>query len=205
MAKDKERYSLPELDYGYGDLEPNISEEQLRTHHDKHHQAYVKTANSILEKIEKARENDEDIDMRSTLKSLSFQVGGHVLHSLFWKNLSPKGGGQPEGKLKEAIEAEFGSFKRFKEEFSQAALSVEGSGWAALCFDQVSKRVLLMQIEKHNVNLYPGFALLLVLDMWEHAYYIDRKNAKAGFVDAFWNIIDWNAVEEKLKHVTEMS
>jgi len=200
MAKEK-FYVLPELPYGYKDLEPHISEEQLKIHHDKHHQAYVDKANAILEKLDKAREESADIDIKSTLKSLSFNIGGHLLHSLFWKNLAPadKGGGnEPSKEIEEAIKKEFGSFERFKKEFSEAAKSVEGSGWAALTYCKQTKRPIIMQIEKHNVNVYPMFNIILVVDVWEHAYYIDYKNERGKFVDAFWNMVNWEEVNKRL-------
>jgi len=194
-------YVLPELPYGYWDLEPHISEGQLRIHHDKHHQGYVNGANAILEKLDKARKEGADLDVKSTLKELSFNIGGHLLHSLFWPNLAPtgKGGGKPGGVLGDTIEKEFGSFERFKKEFSQAAVSVEGSGWAALSFCRQTNRPIIMQIEKHNTNVYPIFRILMVLDVWEHAYYLDYKNERAKFVDAFWNIVNWNEVNKRLE------
>jgi len=194
-------YVLPELPYGYRDLEPHISEEQLRIHHQKHHQGYVNGANSILQKLEKARKDGTDLDVKSTLKELSFNIGGHILHSLFWTNLAPagKGGGKPGGVLDDSIEKEFESFERFKKEFSQAAVSVEGSGWAALSFCKQTNRPIIMQIEKHNTNVYPMFRILMVLDVWEHAYYLDYKNERAKFVDAFWNIVNWDEVNKRLK------
>ena len=193
-------YSLPELTYGYGDLAPYMSEEQLKIHHDKHHAAYVKGANAILEKLDKARTEGADLDMKATLKELSFQIGGHLLHSLYWKNLAPSGkggGGEPSGKLAESIKEEFGGFERFKKEFTQAAASVEGSGWAALTFCRQTKRPIIMQIEKHNTNVYPMFAILMVIDVFEHAYYIDYKNERAKFIEAFWSIVNWVEVEKK--------
>ena len=194
-------YSLPNLPYGYKDLEPYISEEQLTIHHQKHHAAYVKGANAIFEKFEKARKEDIDLDMKSTLKELSFHIGGHVLHSLFWQNMTPTnkgGGGEPTGKLAEEIKKEFGSFERFKKEFTQATISIEGSGWSALALDRKTRKLLIMQVEKHNLNLYPNFKILMVLDFWEHAYYLDYKNEKAKFVEAFWNIVNWDEVSGRL-------
>jgi len=192
-------YSLPKLNFGYGDLSPHISEEQVRIHYEKHHQAYVNGANAILQKLDKARSEGSDIDMKSTLKELSFNIGGHLLHSLFWGNISPKGGGQPKGKIAEAIQKEFGSFERFKSEFARAAASVEGSGWAALTFCRQTGRPIIMQVEKHNTNVYPMFRILMVLDVFEHAYYIDYKNDRAKFIEAFWNIVDWSAVGKRLE------
>lgn len=194
-------YVLPTLPYGYKDLEPHISEEQLTIHHDKHHQAYVTGANAILEKLDKARKEGADLDMRSTLKSLSFNIGGHVLHYLFWPNLAPsgKGGGKPGGALGDAITREFGSFERFRKEFSEAANSAEGSGWAALTHCRQTNRLIVMQIEKHNVNIYPGFRILMVLDVWEHAYYLDYKNQRGKFVDAFWSVVNWDEVGKRFE------
>jgi superoxide dismutase, Fe-Mn family len=196
-------YVLPKLNYGYGDLAPFISEAQMTIHHQKHHQAYVNGANAILERLEKARLENADIDMRATLKELSFNIGGHVLHSIFWNSLAPVGqsSAKPEGVLAEAIDKEFGSFERFKKEFSQAALSVEGSGWAALSFCKQTGNLLITQIEKHNVNVYPTFKILMVLDVFEHAYYLDYKNERSKFIEAFWNIVNWNQVSKRLEEV----
>jgi Fe-Mn family superoxide dismutase len=194
-------YVLPKLPYGYKDLAPYISEEQLRIHYEKHHQAYVNGANAILQKLDKSRKEGTDLDMKATLKELSFNIGGHLLHSIFWGNLAPagQGGGKPSGSLGDAIEKEFGSFDRFKKEFTQAATSVEGSGWAALAFCRRTKRPIIMQIEKHNTNVYPMFRILMVLDVFEHAYYLDYKNDRGKFVEAFWNIVNWDAVNKRLE------
>ncbi len=195
-------YVLPQLPYGYKDLEPYISEQQLTIHHQKHHQAYVNGANNILQKLDKARKENADLDMKSTLKELSFNIGGHLLHSLFWANLSPAGkGGKPGGALGDALTKEFGSFDRFKKEFTQAAVSVEGSGWAALTWDKQTDRPIIMQIEKHNTNVYPTFRILAILDVFEHAYYLDYKNDRVKFVEAFWNIVNWNEISKRLQEI----
>ena len=197
-------YALPELPYGLKDLEPYISEQQLTIHYQKHHQAYVNGANNILQKLDKARKENADLDVKSTLKELSFNIGGHVLHSVFWGNLAPAGkggGGKPSGALGNALEKEFGGFDRFKKEFTQAATSVEGSGWAALTWCRQTGRPIIMQIEKHNTNVYPMFRILMVLDVFEHAYYIDYRNDRAKFVEAFWNIVNWDEVNERLKQI----
>ena len=193
------RYSLPDLPYNYGALEPHLSEEQLKIHHDKHHKAYVDKANKLLRSLAKAREDNSDVDMKAMLKSLSWNIGGHVLHSLYWENLTGDGNSSPKGTLKEEIIKEFGSFERFKKEFTQAAKSVEGSGWAALTYCKKTKGLKLMQIEKHNTNIMPMFAIVLVLDMFEHAYYIDYQNEKAGYIDAFWDMVDWQKVNDRLE------
>jgi superoxide dismutase, Fe-Mn family len=196
-------YALPQLPYGYDQLQPHISKEQLTLHHQKHHQAYVNAANAIFERLDKARKEGTDFDVKATLKELSFHIGGHLLHSLFWANLAPsgKGGGKPSGNLGAAIEKEFGGFDRFRKEFSLAATSVEGSGWAALSLCRETNRPIVMQIEKHNTNVYPAFAILMVIDVWEHAYYLDYKNERAKFVDAFWNIVNWDEVDKRLGRI----
>ncbi|MDO8578660.1 MAG: superoxide dismutase [Dehalococcoidales bacterium] len=196
-----EIYSLPALIYGYAELEPYISEDQLRIHHSKHHQAYVNGANALLEKIANARKNGTDLDIKAVAKELSFHLAGHRLHSLFWRNMMPNGkdgGGSPQGKIADLITQEFGTLDRFKKEFSQAANSTEGSGWAALIYDVDVKKINIIQIEKHNVNVVPDYPILMVLDVWEHAYYMDYKNERNKFVDAFWNIVFWGKLNERL-------
>jgi len=198
-------YTLPHLPYGYKALAPYISENQLTLHHQKHHQAYVTGANAILEKLDKARKDNADLDMKALLKELSFHLGGYRLHNLFWENMAPGGvggGGIPKGELSEAIDAEFGTFDRFKKEFTQAASSVEGSGWAVLTYCMNTRRLMLMQVEKHNVNVIPGYRILMVLDLWEHAYYLDYKNDRAKFIDAFWHLVNWDEVQARF--VTHM-
>ena len=196
-----EKYKLPELPYGYKDLEPYMSEEVLKLHHDKHHAGYVTAANALLDKIEAARKSGEIIDFKSILKSLSFNVAGHILHETFWKVMAPHSAeasrGKPSGKLADAIEKEFGSFERFKTEFSETAKSVEGSGWALLTWHKEHGNLNIIQVEKHNVNFYPEQKILLALDVWEHAYYLDYKNDRAKFIENWWNIVNWDEVERK--------
>ena len=192
-------YNLSKLSYGYKDLEPYISEEVLTLHHTKHHQSYVNGANALLEKIWDAREKSAELDYKSVLKSLSFNVAGHIFHETFWKIMAPVSSGKskPAGEVLKAIEEEFGSFERFKTEFSETAKSVEGSGWVILAFHKEHGNLAIIQVEKHNLNFYPEQKILLVLDVWEHAYYLDYKNDRAKFVEAFWNIINWEEVNKR--------
>jgi len=202
----KKLYVLPELSYPYDALAPYISEDLLRLHHDKHHAAYVNGANMILEKLDKSRIDNSDFDTKATFKELSFHIGGHILHSIFWKILTPAGehgGREPSMTIKKAIDEEYGSFDRFKKLFSQTAASVEGSGWAALTFCKKTSRPIIMQIEKHNMNIYPGFKIIMVLDVWEHAYYLDYKNDRGKFIEAFWNIVNWTEVNRKLEKIMD--
>ena len=197
-------YSLPKLPYEYNALAPQISEEQLKLHHQKHHQAYVNGANAIFEKLDKSRKENTDLDVKAILKELSFHIGGYKLHNKFWLNLAPAGkggGGMPKGELSKAIDGEFGKFDRFKKEFTQAATSVEGSGWAVLSFCKKTRHLLIMQLENHNVNVIPCYDILMVLDVWEHAYYLDYKNDRAKFVESFWNIVNWDEVAKRFEMV----
>ncbi|MGC9310532.1 MAG: superoxide dismutase [Candidatus Aenigmatarchaeota archaeon] len=196
-------YTLPKLRYEFGALEPFISRDQLKIHYEKHHRGYVDAANKLLSKLEKARKEDTELDMKALSKDLSFSLGGHVLHSLFWKNLEPRVSNteKPQGTIKSVLEREFGSIDRFNKEFSKAANSVEGSGWAVLAYEKMTKKPIILQIEKHNVNLIPNLPVLMVLDVWEHAYYLDYENMRANFVDAFWNIVNWGEVNKRLENV----
>ena len=199
-------YTLPKLPYDYKALAPYISEDLLTLHHTKHHQAYVSGANAILEKIDKARKEKTDFDIKAMAKELSFHLGGIRFHTMFWRNLAPAGkggGGLPKGDLAKAIDAEYGGFDRFRKEFSTAATSVEGSGWAALSYCNRTGRPLIMQVEKHNVNGFPALPILMVLDVWEHAYYLDYRNDRAKFVDAFWNIVNWDEIGKRLAAAEE--
>ncbi|NIP32425.1 superoxide dismutase [Candidatus Saccharibacteria bacterium] len=192
-----EIYTLPDLPYGYKDLEPHISEEQLKIHHKKHHRGYVKGANATFAKLEEARQRGTEIDIKSTLKELSFHIGGYILHDIFWHNVSPSGGGEPSGALADKIMQDFGNFENFKNEFTKAATSVEGSGWAVLGFCKKVDKLAVMQIEKHNDNVFPLWKILMCVDVWEHAYYLDYKNERGKFIEAFWNLVNWSYVGER--------
>lgn len=199
---DAKKYALPDLPYAYDAIKPFLSEEQLRPHHDKHHAAYVNGANALLESLDKARKENTDIDFGTTAKQLSFNSAGHILHSMFWRNLqTPKDGNKPAGEIGDKITGEFGSFERFKKEFSQVAVKTEGSGWALLTYCLTTNRPIIVQAEKHNVNVNPSRPILLVLDVWEHAYYVDYRNDRAKYVENFWSAVNWEEVDRRLKAV----
>ena len=191
-------YDLPDLPYDFNALEPYISEEQLRLHHDKHHQAYVDGANALLKKFD--NRDSEEFDVKAVAKELTFNVGGYVLHKYFWENMGPadRCGGEPSDTLAVYIKKDFGSFERFKNEFSKVAASVEGSGWAVLTLCRTTDRIFIMQVEKHNVNTVPGFRIMMVLDMWEHAYYLDYQNRRPDYIDAFWKLVNWDEINRKI-------
>jgi superoxide dismutase, Fe-Mn family len=191
------QYTLPDLPYDYAALEPHYSAEILELHHDKHHAAYVKGANTALEKLAAAREHEQFDTINGLLKGLAFNLSGHVLHSLFWNNMSPDGGDKPDGDIAAAIDESFGSFEGFRNQLSEAALNVQGSGWGSLTWEPLGQRLIVEQVYDHQSNVGQGAPPLLVLDMWEHAYYLQYKNVKADWVDAFWNIVNWPDVAQR--------
>lgn len=190
-------YSLPELGYDYAALEPHISARIVELHHSKHHAAYVKQANTCLEQLEAARKNNQLDSVAALERALAFNVSGHVMHSIFWKNLSPKGGGEPTGALLAAIERDFGSFAAFKAQLNAASATIMGSGWSALVWEPLAKRLLITQIYDHQSNTAVGGVPLLVVDAWEHAFYLQYENRKADFFAALWNIFNWADVAER--------
>src|SRR5699024_3768583 len=198
------KYTLPELPYAYDALEPHISAEIMELHHSKHHNTYVQGANAALEAMEKAREEGTNTDqIRALSKNLAFKLGGHNNHSVFWKNLSPTGGGEPTGELAEAINRDFGSFEKFKAHFSAAATGLQGSGWAVLGYDSVAGRLVIEQLTDQQGNTSIGLTPLLMLDMWEHAFYLQYKNVKADYVKAVWNVFNWDDVAERFAAATK--
>lgn len=196
-------YNLPDLPYDYSALEPHISAKIMELHHSKHHKAYVDGANTALEKLAEAREKDDLAAVNLHEKNLAFNLGGHSNHSVFWKNLSPNGGGEPEGEIADAIKENFGSFDAFKAHFAAAATGIQGSGWAILAYDTISGKLVIFQLFDQQGNIPVGVVPLLMLDMWEHAFYLDYLNVKADYVKAFWNIVNWEDVAERLARAKE--
>jgi len=193
-------YTLPDLPYDYGALEPHYSAQILELHHDKHHAAYVKGANDALDRLGEARDSDDYGTINQLQKNLAFNLSGHVLHSLFWQNLTPDGTDKPAGELGAAIDEGFGSFDGFRNQLTQAALNVQGSGWGALTWEPLGQRLIVEQVYDHQSNVGQGAPPLLVLDMWEHAYYLQYKNVKADWVSAFWNIVNWPDVADRFSN-----
>jgi len=195
------KYTLPELPYDYSALEPHYSAEQLRLHHDKHHAAYVTGANTTLEKLAQARDKDDFAAINQLQKNLAFHLSGHVLHSLLWKNMAPKAGGQPDGELAAAIKESFGSFDGMKDQLTEAALNIQGSGWGALAWEPLAKQLVVEQVYDHQGNIGNGTVPVMVIDMWEHAYYLQYRNEKAKWASAFWNVVNWPDVARRFARV----
>ena len=190
-------YTLPDLDYDYGALAPHIAPEIMELHHSKHHAAYVAGANTALEKLAEARAAGDLANVPKLEKDLAFHLGGHLNHSIFWKNMSPSGGGGPDGELAEAIGEFFGSFDGFRKHFEAAANSLQGSGWALLVWDPLGRRLNINQLYDQQSNVPVGQLPLLQLDMWEHAFYLQYKNVKADYVTAWWNVVNWSDVAQR--------
>ena len=191
------KYVLPDLSYDYGALEPNISGKIMELHHDKHHLAYVNGANSALDALAEAREKNDLTMVNKFQKDLAFNLAGHVNHTVFWKNMSPEGGDKPTGDLAAAIDEYFGSFDAFRAHFTASALGIQGSGWSILVWDILGQKLIIEQLYDHQGNLSVGSIPLLMLDMWEHAFYLDYQNVKPEYVKAFWNIINWADVQAR--------
>jgi Fe-Mn family superoxide dismutase len=190
-------YVLPQLDYDYAALEPHISARIMELHHSKHHAAYVTGANNALAQLAEAREKGDFANINRLSKDLAFHTGGHINHSVFWKNLSPDGGDKPEGELAAAIDDAFGSFDAFRAQFSAAALGLQGSGWGFLAYEPIGGNLVIEQLYDQQGNVALGTTPLLMLDMWEHAFYLDYVNVKADYVKAFWNIVNWADVAKR--------
>jgi Fe-Mn family superoxide dismutase len=191
-------YALPDLPYDYGALEPHISGSIMELHHAKHHQAYVKGANDAIDQLAEARDTGSIGRTVNLLeKNLAFNLAGHVNHSVFWPNMSPDGGDKPDGELGAAIDEFFGSFDAFRAHFTANALGIQGSGWSILAWDTLGQRLIICQLYDHQGNLPAGLHPLLLLDMWEHAFYLQYRNVKADYVAAWWNIVNWADVIER--------
>jgi superoxide dismutase, Fe-Mn family len=190
-------YELPPLPYDYGALAPHISGEIMELHYTKHHATYVKGLNAALEKLEEARESGSFDSVMGLEKTLAFNLGGHVNHSAFWPNLSPEGGDKPDGDLGSAIDEYFGGFDKFHAQFEAVANSIQGSGWAILAYDGLGQRLNIIQLYDQQGNLPLAQTPIVLLDMWEHAFYLQYKNVKADYVKAWWNVVNWADAQQK--------
>ena len=184
-------YDLPDLPYDYSALEPHISGEIMELHHDKHHATYVKGVNTVLDQLAEARDGNSFGSLVGLEKTLAFHLGGHINHSVFWPNMSPDGGDKPVGELAAAIDEFFGSFDKFRAQFEANANAIQGSGWSMLVYDTLGARLNVVQLYDQAGNLPLGQIPVLLLDMWEHAFYLQYKNVKADYAKAWWNVVNW--------------
>ncbi len=198
-------YTLPDLDYDYGALAPHIAPEIMELHHSKHHAAYVAGANTALEKLAEARSSENYAAINKLEKDLAFHLGGHINHSVFWKNMSPDGGGEPTGDLAADIAENFGSYDAFKRHFNENANAIQGSGWSMLVWDALGGRLNINQLFDQQGNLPAAQIPLLQLDMWEHAFYLQYKNVKGDYVKAWWNVVNWDDVSARYERAKKQA
>ena len=198
-------YTLPQLAYSYSELEPHIDAQTMELHHSIHHLGYVNGLNNALEKLSEARTSGDFSLVKHWSKEVGFHGAGHFLHDIFWRIMSPNGGGEPaDSDLQNAISNSFGSFDNFKAHYKAASGSVEASGWGILAWEPVADTLMVIQAEKHQ-NLSPMVTVpLLPIDVWEHAYYLRYQNRRGDYVDAFMNVVDWNAVAERYHTARQM-
>jgi len=197
-------YELPELPYDYNALEPHLIGRIMELHHDKHHGTYVEKANTTLEKLAEARSSGDFDHINQLEKDLAFNVSGHVLHTVFWTCMSPDGGAKPEGELASAIDEFYGSFEDFRAQLTAATENVQGSGWGVLSWEPLGSRLLIEQVYDHQGNVGRGAIPLLVIDAWEHAYYLQYENDKVAFFEAFWQVVDWPSVARRFDRVRQI-
>lgn len=192
-------YTLPDLPYDYAALEPAITGEILELHHSKHHAAYVKGANDTLDRLAEAREAEQFGGLVGLEKTFAFNLSGHVLHTIFWDNLSPDGGDRPDGELAAAIDEHFGSFEAFSKQLSSATATVQGSGWGILAWEPLSRRLVIEQVYDHHGNVGMNTTPLLVFDAWEHAYYLQYRNVRPDYVQKLWSLVNWTDVKARFE------
>lgn len=196
------QYTLPDMPYDYAALEPAITGEILELHHSRHHAAYVKGANDTLERLAEARDKGEFGGLVGLEKTFAFNLSGHVLHSIFWENLSPDGGDRPDGELGDAIVEHFGSFEAFQKQLTTATSTVQGSGWGVLAWEPLGRRLVVEQVYDHHGNVGMNTTPLLVFDAWEHAYYLQYRNVRPDYVEKLWSLVDWSDVARRLSTAT---
>ncbi|MGI5324241.1 superoxide dismutase [Actinomadura nitritigenes] len=190
-------YTLPDLPYDYAALEPAITGEILELHHSKHHAAYVKGANDTLERLAEARDEERFGGLVGLEKTFAFNLSGHVLHSIFWDNLSPDGGDRPDGELAAAIDEHFGTFDAFRKQLTTATSTVQGSGWGVLAWEPLGERLVVEQVYDHHGNVGMNTTPLLVFDAWEHAYYLQYRNVRPDYVEKLWSLVNWTDVKAR--------
>ncbi|MEM1331453.1 MAG: superoxide dismutase [Planctomycetota bacterium] len=192
----KAEYVLPPLPYDYAALEPAIDAETMRIHHGRHHAGYVRGMNEALEQMHAIRwEKSDPGTLEHWQRELSFNAGGHVNHTLFWLGMrAPREGNRPGGALAEAIQEDFGSVDKFMWHFTEASAGVEGSGWGWLVYEPIAGRLMISQMHNQQQMLFAGAVPLLGVDVWEHAYYLKYQNRRKAYLEAWWSVVDWDAI-----------
>jgi superoxide dismutase, Fe-Mn family len=200
------QYRLPELPYGYDALEPHIDAQTMELHHSRHHQTYVDRLNESLETVRQIQ-SDQSMDtqkLSGVQRDISFNGGGHVLHTILWATIAPDAGGRPEGEIAQAIERDFGNYVAFRNYFSHVAMGVKGSGWGLLAYEPVGDRLAVYQFGDQDLRMIPGSRPLMGIDVWEHAYYLKYQNRRNEYIEAFWNVVNWPAVNEAYQEMRRM-
>jgi Fe-Mn family superoxide dismutase len=197
-------YVLPDLTYDYSALEPHVSAKIMELHHGKHHATYVKNANAAIERLDEARRKEDFTSIAALERTLAFNLSGHVLHSIFWRNLEKQGGGEPQGALAEAVNRDLGGFQMLRRQMSEVAATIMGSGWAALVWEPIGHRLLITQIYDHQSNLAQSGVPLMVIDAWEHAYYLQYQNRKDEFFRAVWTLWNWRDIAARFEAATRL-
>lgn len=192
-------FELPALPYPKDALEPFLGEQTLTLHHDKHHRGYVDSLNKAEEKAAAARESGDYGDIRAISDAMAFNYSGHLFHSIFWTCMSPDGGGEPDGALADQIVKDLGGFDAFKAHFLAATNAVQGSGWGVLAWQPLGEKLVILQAEKHQNLSEWGAQPILVLDVWEHAYYLDYQNRRSEFTEGFFDVVNWKAIAERFE------
>lgn len=199
----KSEYTLPELPYAYDALKDVIDEQTMRIHHDKHHAGYIRGVNNAMKQLNLIRWDQGDPALiQHWQRQLSFHMGGHVNHTLFWSGMKPEadgGGGQPTGNLSQIIKRDFGSFGKFAKQYTLAATKVEGSGWGWLVYEPISHRLMVTQVQNQQDMMFAGAIPLLGVDVWEHAYYLKYQNRRAAYVEAFMRVINWDEISRRFE------
>nr|AAA73372.1 superoxide dismutase-like protein [Halobacterium sp. GRB] len=196
------QHELPSLPYDYDALEPHISEQAVTWHHDTHHQSYVDGLNSAEENLAGNRETGDHASTAGALGDVTHNGCGHYLHTMFWEHMSPDGGGEPSGALADRIAADFGSYENWRAEFEVAAGAA--SGWALLVYDPVAKQLRNVAVDNHDEGALWGSHPILALDVWEHSYYYDYGPDRGSFVDAFFEVIDWDPIAANYDDVVSL-
>lgn len=198
------KHTLPPLPYAYDALEPHINSETLKFHHDKHHQSYVDGLNKAEDELAKARQAGDYALIKHWSREAAFHGSGHILHTLFWENLAPNAGSDPQGDLAQAIQRDFGAVEAFKAQLQAATVQVEGSGWGVLAYNPMFDQLVVLQAEKHQDLTQWGVQPLLVIDAWEHAYYLQYQNRRPDFVKAVFNVINWQEVGNRYERALRL-